>query len=64
MGGNRQLPMELIHVEHFPSSFDTGDNEEIYEFHSYISDANEQDECDSHAYMFNLLKNRMSNISV
>ena len=26
------------------------------EFHSYISDENEQDECDSYAHMFHLLK--------
>ena len=37
-GGNRQLYMEGIAVECFPSSFYPGSNEEKYEFHSYISD--------------------------
>ena len=48
--------MEGISVEYFTSSIDTGNNEEKYEFHSYISEDNEQYACDSHAYMFHLLK--------
>ena len=43
--------MEGIAVEYFPSSFDIGNNIGKYEFHSYISDENEQDACDSHAHM-------------
>ena len=54
-GGNKQLSMEGISVEYFTSSFDPGKNEEKYEFHSYISEDNEQYACDSHAYMFHLL---------
>ena len=55
-GGNRELSMEGIAVECFPTFIDTGNNKEKYELHSYISDDNEQDECDSHAHMVNLLK--------
>ena len=47
--------MEVIAVEYFPSSFDTGHNEENSEFHSYISGGNEQDARDSYAHMFHLL---------
>ena len=54
--GNRQLSMEGTTVEYFPTYIDTGNNEEKYEFHSYISDDNEQDACDSHARMVHLLK--------
>ena len=46
--------MEVIAVEYFPSSFDLGTNEENYEFHSYISDENEQDAFDEYAHMFHL----------
>ena len=48
--------MEGIALEYFPSSIDTGNNEENSEFCSYISDENEQDACYSHANMFHLLK--------
>ena len=44
-GGNRQLSMEDISVEYFTNSIDTGSNEK-FKFHSYISDDNEQYECD------------------
>ena len=54
-GGNRLLSMEVVAVEYFPNSVDPGSNEKS-EFHSYISDENEQDECDLHARMFCLLK--------
>ena len=47
--------MEGIDVEYFPNSVDNENNEEKYEFHSYISDDNEQDACESHAHMVNLL---------
>ena len=47
--------MEGIAIEYFPSSFDPGNNGEKSEFHSYISDYNKQDACDSHAYMFHVL---------
>ena len=47
--------MEGIYVKYFPTSIDTGNNEEKYEFHSYISYDNEQDSCDSHAHMVHLL---------
>ena len=52
--GYRQLSMEGIFVEYFPTSIDTSNNEEKSEFHSYISDDNEQDACDSYAHMFHL----------
>ena len=48
--------MEGISVEYFPSSFDPGENEEKSEFHSYISDDNEQYSCDSHAHMVHLFQ--------
>ena len=48
--------MESISVEYFPSSFDTGKNEEKSEFRSYISGYNEQDACYSHAHMFHIFK--------
>ena len=56
--------MDGISIEYFTSSFDPGNNEEKSEFHSYISDNNEQDACDSYAHMFHLLKNRIRNISI
>ena len=46
--------MEGSAVEYFPIWIDPGNNEEKYEFHSYISDKNEQDACDSHARTFHL----------
>ena len=48
--------MEGIAVGYFPSFIDTGNNEEKSEFHSYISDDNEQDAWYSPAYMVHLLK--------
>ena len=51
--------MEGIAVEYFPTSVDIGNNEEKYEFHSYISDDNEQDTCDSHAHMDHLFKKKL-----
>ena len=47
-GENRQLSKEGISVEYFPSSVDTGNNEEKSELNSYICDESEQDACDSH----------------
>ena len=47
--------MEGIAVEYFLISMDLGNNEEKHEFHSYISNDNEQDTCDSHDHMFYLL---------
>ena len=35
--------MEGIAVEYFQTSIDNGNNEEKSEFHSYISDDNDQD---------------------
>ena len=49
--------MEVIAVEYLPSSFDTVKNKEKSEFHSYISDDNEQDACDSHAHLVHIYKN-------
>ena len=46
--------MEGIAVEHFPTYINTGKSEEKSEFHSYISDKNEQDVCDLHAHMVHL----------
>ena len=46
--------MEGIAVEYFPSSIDPINNEEKSEFHSYISNDNKQDACDSHVNMFHL----------
>ena len=48
--------MEGIAVQYSPSSIDTGSNKVKSEFHSFMSDKNEQDACDSHAHMFHLLK--------
>ena len=48
--------MEVIDVEYFTIPIDTGSNEVKSEFHSYISDYNEQDACDSHDNMVNLYK--------
>ena len=52
----RQLSMESIAVEYFPTSVDIGNNEEKSELYSYISDDNEQYACNSHAHMVHLLK--------
>ena len=52
--------MEVIVVEYFPISIDTGNNEEKYEFHSYISDDNEQDACDSYSYMVHIFRKKES----
>ena len=49
--------MEGISVEYFPTSIDNGNNEENSEFHSYISDENEQYTYYSHAHTVHLLKN-------
>ena len=46
--------MEGIAVEYFPTSVDIGNNGEQSEFHSYISDENEQDARDSHSHMVHL----------
>ena len=46
--------MEGIAVEYFLTSIDTGNNEKK-ELHSYVSDDNEQDACDSHAHMVHIL---------
>ena len=46
--------MEGIYVKYFPTSIDTGNNKEKYEFHSYISDYNEQYACDSHDHMVHI----------
>ena len=54
--------MEGIDVEYFQNSIDIGNNEEKYEFHSYISDENEQDACDSHARMVYLLKTFLESV--
>ena len=48
--------MEGIAVEYYPTSIGTGNNEETSEFHSYISDDNEQDSCDSRVHMVHILK--------
>ena len=48
--------MEGIAVEYFTTPVDNGNNEEKYEFHSYISDDNEQYARASHAHMVHLLK--------
>ena len=47
--------MEVITIEYFPTSIDTGKNKEKSGFHSYIRDENEQDACDSRAHMLRLL---------
>ena len=47
--------MEDIAVEYFPSSVDIGNKKGKSEFHSYISDENKEDACDSHAHMVHLL---------
>ena len=62
MDGNRKLSVEDISVEYFPSSFDPGNKEEKSEFHSYISDENEQYACGSHAHMFHLLKKYLESL--
>ena len=50
--------MEDIAVEYFPTSVDIGNNEERSEYHSYISDDNERDACDSHAHMVHIFKKK------
>ena len=56
--------MEGISGEYFPTSVDNGNNEEIFGFHSYINDDNEQYAWNSHAHMIHpLKKNRIRNIS-
>ena len=47
--------MEVIDVEYFPNLVDPGSNKARSEFHSNISDDNEQCEYDSHDHMFHLL---------
>ena len=46
---------KVFPVEYFSSYIDPSNNEEKYEFHSYISGDNEHDDCDSNAHMFHLL---------
>ena len=46
--------MEGVVIEYFPNTVDTGSNETISQFRSYISDENEQDACDSHAHTIQL----------
>ena len=48
--------MEVIAVEYFPTYINTGNNDKKSEFHSYKSDDNEKDACDSHAHMVHLFK--------
>ena len=48
--------MEGIAVGYFPTSVDTGNNEEKSELYPYISDYNKQDSFDSHDHMIHLLK--------
>ena len=47
--------MEGIDVAYFPNSIDIGNNKEKIEFHSYISDDNEQDIWGLYAHMVHLL---------
>ena len=56
MGVNSKLSTEVIAVEYFLNSVDTGNNETEPEFYSYKSNENEQDACDTHAHMFHLIK--------
>ena len=46
--------MEGISVEYFTNSINPVSNDTKSEFHSYISDDNDQDACDSHDHMFNI----------
>ena len=48
--------MEGIAVDFFPNSIDPGSNEKKSEFHSHVSDDNDQYPCDSHAYIFHTFK--------
>ena len=41
---------------YLPLTIDPGNNKEKSEFHSYITDNNEQYACDSHAHMFHIFK--------
>ena len=54
--------MEGISVEYFPAYFDNGNNEEKSELHSYISNDNEQDACNSHAHMVHLFKTLLESV--
>ena len=54
--------MKVIAIEYFPTSIDIGKNEEKYEFHSYISDYNEQDARDSHAHMVHIFKTFLESV--
>ena len=56
--------MEGIAVEYFPTSIDTGKNEEKSEFHSYISDKNENMHVIHMLIWFIYLKIRILKISV
>ena len=47
--------MEGISVKCFSNSGHPGSNEKKYEFHSYKTNDNEQDACESHAHIFHLL---------
>ena len=47
--------MEGIAVQYLPISIDPSNNKEKPEFHSYISNENEQDACNSHANIFHIL---------
>ena len=48
--------MEVIDVGYFPNLVHPGSNLEQSEFHSYISDDNEQYACDSYANIIHILK--------
>ena len=48
--------MELIAVEYFLNKESIITNESKSGFHSYISDYNEQDNCDYHSIMVHLFK--------
>ena len=47
--------MEGFFFEYFSDSIDPVSNEKKSEFHSYISDYNEQDAYDSHTHVFHIL---------
>ena len=53
---NRQLEMEVIAIGYFFKPVEPGRNVTKSGFHSYISDVNEQDACDSHDNMVQLFK--------
>ena len=54
-GGNRQLSMEGIDVEYFPTSVYIDKNVVKYELNSYICNDNEWDAYNSHTFMVDLL---------